>query len=61
MAENKKTNPLWFDKRVMHRFVQNKKLSPKDAEKYLANLPDTSAQGEDIVPKIYGDKKGHTA
>lgn len=61
MADNKKVNPLQFDKRVMHRFVQEQKISRKDAEKYLADLPDLSAQSEDIAPKIYAEKKGHAA
>lgn len=61
MADNKKINPLQFDKRVMHRFVQEHKISRKEAEKYLADLPDMSAQGEDITPKIYVEKKGHAA
>ena len=61
MAEKKKVDPLQFDKRVMHRFVQEQKISRKDAEKYLADLPDMSAQGEDIAPKIYGERKGHAA
>ena len=61
MANNKKVNPLQFDKRVMHRFVQEQKVSRKEAEKYLADLPDMSAQGEDIAPKIYVEKKGHAA
>ena len=61
MADNKKVDPLQFDKRVMNRFVQNQKLSRKDAEKHLADLPDLSAKADDIASKIYGDKKGHAA
>ena len=61
MAENKKVNPLQFDKRVMHRFVQSQKITRAEAEKHLANLPDMSEQGEDIAPKVYGEKKGHAA
>ncbi len=61
MAENKKINPLQYDKRVMNRFVQNQKMSQKDVAQYLQSLPDMSAQGEDIAPKIYGEKKGHAA
>jgi hypothetical protein len=61
MAENKKVDPLQFDKRVMHRFVQAQKITRQEAEKHLENLPDMSEQGEDIAPKIYGEKKGHAA
>ena len=61
MADNQKQNPLQLDKRVINRFIQNQKLSRKDAEKYLSTLPDLSAQADDIAPKIYGDKKGHAA
>lgn len=61
MADNKKVNPLQFDKRVMHRFVQAQKMTRQDVDKYLTNLPDVSEQGEDIAPKVYGEKKGHAA
>lgn len=61
MAENKKINPLQFDKRVMDRFVQNQKISRKEAEKYLAELPDLSVRADDISSKVYGERKGHAA
>lgn len=59
MPENKKVNPLQFDKRVMHRFVQNLKMSSQDLERYLNKLPDLESQSEDIAPKIFSEKKGH--
>ncbi|MEI6789673.1 MAG: hypothetical protein WCK42_00645 [Myxococcaceae bacterium] len=61
MADKKKVNPLQFDKRVMHRFVQERKMTRPDAEKHLADLPDLSSQADDIAPKIYGERKGHAA
>lgn len=61
MSTNKKVNPIQFDKRVMHRFIQSKKMTLQEADKHLAQLPDLSEQAEDISCKIYGEKKGHAA
>ena len=61
MTENKKNDPLQFDKRVMHRFVQNKKMSSKELDQHLTKLPDLESQSEDIAPRIFVEKKGHGA
>ena len=61
MTDNKKIDPMQLDKRVMERFVRNKKVTSKEVEQYLNSLPDLAQQAEDISNKIYGEKKGHGA
>ncbi|MBH2006115.1 MAG: hypothetical protein I8H75_02035 [Myxococcaceae bacterium] len=61
MAEKKKIDPLQFDKRVMHRFVTNQKMTQKELQQHLQALPDLAQQADDISGRVYGDKKGHAA
>ena len=46
---------LQYDKRVMHRFVAEGKLTAEKAQEYLAALPDLADQCEDIANEIYSD------
>jgi hypothetical protein len=56
MADNKKVDPIVFDKRVMHRT-----LSSQEREQLLTKLPDVADQGEDIAPRIFTEKKGNAS
>lgn len=53
MEKKKQTDPLQFDKRVMHRFVGNGKMTNKELETHLQNLPDLSEQCDDIAEIVY--------
>ena len=54
--DNKKVDPIVFDKRVMHRT-----MTPKEREQHLSKLSDVSDMGEDIAPKIFPEKKGNAS
>lgn len=53
MEKKKPTDPLQFDKRVTHRFVANGKMTNKELDAHLQNLPDLSEQCEDIADMVY--------
>ncbi|MES2503630.1 MAG: hypothetical protein V4534_02005 [Myxococcota bacterium] len=59
MTDKKKNDPLQFDKRVMHRFVQNHKMTAAEVQQHLTKLPDLESQSEDIASRIFTEKKGH--
>lgn len=51
---DKKVDDLKYDKRVMHRYLSEGKISQKEAEQYLEHLPDLADQCHDIAEAIYG-------
>ena len=53
MDKKKPTDPLQFDKRVMQRFVANGKMTNKELDTHLENLPDLAEQCEDISEIVY--------
>lgn len=55
MEKKKSVDPLQFDKRVMQRFVTSGKMTSKELETHLANLPDLSDQCDDIAEMVYDD------
>ena len=53
MDKKKTVDPLQFDKRVMQRFVNSGKMTNKEREEHLENLPDLADQCEDIAEEVY--------
>jgi|GEM_PF-6775923 len=53
MEKKKHVDPLQFDKRVMQRFVTSGKMTGKELETHLAELPDMSDQCDDIADIVY--------
>ena len=53
MDKKKPADPLQFDKRVMQRFVANGKMTNKELETHLENLPDLAEQCDDISENVY--------
>jgi hypothetical protein len=56
VTKDKKVDVLQYDKRVMHRYLAEGKISQKEAESHLANLKDMSNECDDIADVVYGDK-----
>lgn len=53
MEKKKPADPLQFDKRVMQRFVTSGKMTNKDLDTHLDNLPDLAEECEDISETVY--------
>ena len=51
--KNKKLDTLQFDKRVMHRFVGNGKITNKELDAHLDSLVDLQENCEDISELVY--------
>lgn len=60
MDKKKQVDPLQFDKRVMHRFVGNGKMTNKELETHLQELPDLAENCEDISETVYEHFKDNT-